>query len=66
MKLWDLSTQHCVQTLVAHPSEVWTLDLAPSQDLIVTGGGEGEMKIWKIDQEAINKGLVENGSGEVR
>ena len=27
VKLWDLTTQHCVETLVAHRSEVWTLDV---------------------------------------
>jgi hypothetical protein len=27
VKLWDLPTQHCVETLVAHRSEVWSLDV---------------------------------------
>ena len=66
MKLWDISTQHCVQTLVAHPSEVWTLDVNPEKDLIFTGGGEGELKVWRVDHEAMNEGLVENSNGEVR
>ena len=66
LKLWDLSTQHCIQTIVAHRSEVWTLDLNPEQELVFTGSGEGEMKAWKIDHEALAGGLRETESGEVR
>ena len=65
MKLWDLSTQHCVQTVVAHPSEIWTLDISPSEDLIITGGGEGELKAWRLNHEALEAGLKENEHGEV-
>lgn len=38
----------------------------PEQDLILTGGGEGELKAWKIDRDALSEGLRENDSGEVR
>lgn len=65
MKLWDLTTQHCVQTVVAHPSEVWTLDISPEQDLIFTGGGEGELKAWRLDHDAMAMGLKEDENGEV-
>ena len=26
MKVWDLDTQHCIQTVVGHRSEVWSID----------------------------------------
>ncbi|KAI5123399.1 hypothetical protein M0805_006107 [Coniferiporia weirii] len=65
MKLWDLSTQHCVQTIVAHPTEIWTLDISPDQKLIFTGGGEGELKAWEIDHDALGEGLKGNSEGEV-
>ena len=65
VKLWDLSTQHCIQTIVAHRAEVWTLDINPEQNLVFTGSSEGEMKIWKIDHEALQEGLKETLSGEV-
>ncbi|TBU33243.1 WD40 repeat-like protein, partial [Dichomitus squalens] len=65
LKLWDLSTQHCIQTIVAHRSEVWSLDLNPEQELVFTGSGEGEVKAWKIDHEALAEGLRETESGEV-
>lgn len=65
MKLWDLSTQHCIQTIVAHRSEIWTLDVDHEEGLVFTGSGEGEMKAWRIDYKALNEGLKENESGEV-
>ena len=65
LKVWDLSTQHCIQTTVAHRSEVWSLDINPEKTLIFTGSSEGEMKVWRIDSEALSEGLKENESGEV-
>ncbi|KAG2369907.1 WD40-repeat-containing domain protein [Suillus spraguei] len=65
MKLWDTSTQHCVQTIVAHRSEVSSLDIDPEKNFIFTGSGEGEVKAWKIDHESLSQGLVENEAGEV-
>ncbi|KAF8631619.1 hypothetical protein AX15_002361 [Amanita polypyramis BW_CC] len=65
MKLWDLSTQHCVQTLVAHRSEIWAMDISYEQNLIFTGSGEGELKAWEIDREALSHGLKETDTGEV-
>lgn len=65
LKLWDLTTQHCIQTIVAHRSEIWTMDLDPDQNLIFTGSGEGELKAWKLDREALASGLRETENGEV-
>ncbi|PCH41262.1 WD-repeat-containing protein [Wolfiporia cocos MD-104 SS10] len=65
LKLWDLSTQHCVQTIVAHRSEVWTFDVDNKHELVFTGSAEGELKAWRIDHEALAEGLRENESGEV-
>lgn len=65
VKLWDLTTQHCVQTIVAHRSEVWTLDIDPNEDMLLTGSGEGEVKAWKINQTELKSGLQESSSGEV-
>ena len=65
LKVWDLSTQHCVQTTIAHRSEVWSLDINPDKTLIFTGSSEGEVKVWRIDSEALSEGLKEDESGEV-
>ena len=66
MKLWDLSTQHCVQTIVAHRAEVWSLDLNPEQGLILSGSNEGELKAWKIEPGSLADGIRESEGGEVR
>ncbi|KAG9317569.1 WD40-repeat-containing domain protein [Chiua virens] len=65
LKLWDLSTQHCMQTVVAHRSEVWSMDLSSRHNLIFTGSGEGDLKAWKIDYVALAVGLQTTESGEM-
>ncbi|EJD53684.1 WD-repeat-containing protein [Auricularia subglabra TFB-10046 SS5] len=64
LKLWDLNTQHCVQTIVAHRSEVWTFGLDPTSNIILTGSNEGELKAWTVDHAALEGGLQETESGE--
>lgn len=65
LKLWDLATQHCIQTVVAHRGEVWAVDLNITQDIILTGSAEGELKAWRLDRDALEIGLKENDNGEV-
>ncbi|KAF8341630.1 uncharacterized protein EI90DRAFT_3279024 [Cantharellus anzutake] len=65
VKLWDLSTQHCIQTVVGHRSEVWSLALDAGNDLILTGGGDGELKAWRLDHEALQAGLKASETGEL-
>ena len=66
MKLWDLSTQHCVQAIVAHRAEVWSLGLNLEQDLLLTGSNDGELRAWKIDPSVLIDGIKESENGEVR
>lgn len=53
LKVWDLYTQHCVSTNVAHRTQVWSLavfvDTSTNDTVIITGGGEGEAKAWRLD-----------------
>lgn len=65
LKLWDLTTQHCIQTVVAHRSEIWTMDVNLDQNMIFTGSGDGEMKGWRLDYHAMSDGLKETEAGEV-
>lgn len=41
------------------------MDLSPRQNLIFTGSGEGDLKAWKIDYDAVAAGLKTTESGEV-
>ena len=65
LKVWDLSTAHCVQTIIAHHSEIWSLDLNPDGNIIFTGSGEGEVKAWKVDVGALESGMRETERGGV-
>ncbi len=54
LKLWHLSTQHCLDTIVAHRSECWSSALLPVETtfadsaLLLTSGAEGEVKLWSL------------------
>ncbi|KAF9919137.1 hypothetical protein BX616_001188 [Lobosporangium transversale] len=61
IKLWDLSTQHCMETLVAHRNEVWDCDVNSDETILVSGGGDPDIKVWKINADALRTGL---GIGE--
>ena len=37
VKVWDLATQHCSQTVTGYKAEVWSLDIDPSERRLVTG-----------------------------
>ena len=58
LKLWDLPTQHCISTVVAHRTQVWSfatfMDSLTSQVIIISGGGEGEAKAWCIDPDTLS------------
>jgi len=41
------------------------MDVDQEQSLVFTGSGEGELKAWRIDHEALAEGLKETESGEV-
>ena len=50
IKLWDLNSQHCVETHLAQSNgECWALDVSPDDSGCITGGNDGELKIWSID-----------------
>ena len=62
IKLWDLSTQHCVETHVAQTNgECWSMGISPDYDGCITAGNDGELKVWSIDIQRLCK-----ASSEVR
>lgn len=49
LKLWDLETQHCFQTLVGHRSEVWSLELIRGETRLLTASGQlGSVKVFNL------------------
>eukprot|EP01084_Bolivina_argentea_P047494 87524_1 len=54
LKLWELETQHCVQTIVGHKNEVWSFDISKNKQFIVSGGSDSEVYVWKIEPHIIS------------
>ncbi|KAH0558774.1 hypothetical protein GP486_004587 [Trichoglossum hirsutum] len=50
IKLWDLASQHCIETHIAQTNgECWALSVSPDGSGCITGGNDGELRIWSID-----------------
>lgn len=65
LKLWDLTVQHCIETVIAHRSETWSLAVNEVEDMMLTGSADGEMKVWELNKNALAHGLRATDSGEV-
>ncbi|KAI8610973.1 quinon protein alcohol dehydrogenase-like superfamily [Chytriomyces sp. MP71] len=90
LKFWDLGTQHCVETVIAHRGEVWAMELFLSEAdnqrpanassvetdgeaeeksqrvwTIVTGGSEGEVRVWKLDVKVLSEKLEPASNGAI-
>lgn len=64
IKVWDLSSQHCIETHIAQGNgECWSLGLSPDMSGCITGGNEGELRVWSIDASSIRE--VAGGKAEV-
>ncbi|KAI9338603.1 WD40-repeat-containing domain protein [Zopfochytrium polystomum] len=64
VRFWDLATRHCVETVIAHRGEVCSLERAGRAATLVTGGSEGELRVWRLDLELLASKL-ESGDGSV-
>lgn len=54
IKLWDLTSQHCVETHVAQSNgECWALGLSPDHSGCISAGNDGELRAWSIDTVAL-------------
>ncbi|POV98975.1 hypothetical protein PSHT_13791 [Puccinia striiformis] len=72
LKLWDLQTQHTIESVVAHRTESWSVTVIPPvtrsdvQDLddgeeepmflLITTGGDGEAKLWTLSSSILISG----------
>ncbi|KAL2798292.1 hypothetical protein BJX66DRAFT_56923 [Aspergillus keveii] len=67
IKVWDLASQHCIETHVAQSNgECWSLGLAPDHSGCITGGNDGELKAWSLDEAAMLEISKEKAGSEKR
>ncbi|KAJ9500683.1 beta transducin [Exophiala xenobiotica] len=58
IKVWDLSTQHCIETHVTQTNgECWALGLMKEDGGCITAGNDGELKVWSINKAALEQKL---------
>ena len=67
IKIWDLGSQHCIETHVAQSNgECWFMGVSPDQSGCVTAGNDGELKIWSIDVKGLSNAAREVMEGSER
>ena len=77
VKIWDLTSPHCVETHVAQTNgECWALGISPDGAGCITAGNDGELKVWNINLDALaqldrrnddgKKGDVMTGQGVIQ
>lgn len=80
LRLWDLQTQHTIESVVAHRTESWSVAIIPpsnrrtTQDdvegdeelefLLITTGGDGEVKLWTLSSSILLSGPQRDASGQ--
>ena len=65
IKLWDVNTQHCIETHVAQSNgECWSMGVSHDGSGCITAGNDGELKIWAIDLVALKSASASIGETE--
>ena len=50
IKIWDLQSQHCIETHVAQTNgECWSMNISADHCGAITAGNDGELRVWSID-----------------
>lgn len=57
IKVWDVSSQHCLETHVAQSNgECSAFTISPDGSGCISAGTDGEMKVWAFDDAALSSG----------
>lgn len=48
VKVWDLDTQHCIQTIMVGTGEAWSLDVNSSHTRVAVGSNDAELRLYSI------------------
>ena len=67
IKLWDLGSQHCIETHVAQTNgECWAMGVSDDQSGAITAGNDGELKVWSIDMISLSETSNEVSEGSLK
>jgi U3 small nucleolar RNA-associated protein 12 len=50
--VWDLESQQCLQTIVGHRAEVWSIAVSPDGDRMISGTNDELLRMWNLDSSA--------------
>ena len=48
VKLWTIKVNECVKTFDEHTAKIWGLAVGKKEDVLVTGGADSTVIIWKV------------------
>lgn len=51
LRVWDLETQHCMQIVGGHHTEIWSIDVDPEERFLVSGSADLELRFYTVKQE---------------
>ncbi|RCK63383.1 U3 small nucleolar RNA-associated protein 12 [Candida viswanathii] len=51
IKLWELKSQQCIETHLAHSNDCWSMAINKSSDMLITSGNKDQVKVWSVDLE---------------
>ena len=55
VRVWDLDTQHCSQTVVGCQGEVWSLAVSPDEQRLMTASADAELRMYRLDAQAASQ-----------
>ena len=62
MRVWDLDTQHCCQTVISRGGELWSVTVDHSRSRLALGATDSELRVYSIDAAATTEVLCPMGS----
>ena len=53
--MWDIQARFCVENIVSHRGEIWSISI--KNDMLLTGCSDGMLRVWHIDQKILSSKL---------
>ena len=55
VRVWDLETQHCMQIISAHHTEIWSIDIDLEERYLATGLADPELRFYTIKHDFVDE-----------